>query len=88
MILEEERFQLGYAGVEIVTITNPLYNRKTVQNYCRKYKVNRDGVDFLYSCPTRSNGCYGRGYLEWFKPDGLKLVTSCPCIDKVLEKIK
>jgi hypothetical protein len=85
MILEQEI--INGAG-EIEVIRNPLYNINTISNFCRSYKVNRDGVELLRYCNNR-NGCHGRGWLigEDCKR-GLGYIISCPCLDKTLEKLE
>jgi len=83
MILEfEERDAFG--NVEI--IKNQLYSRTSVKKFVRSYKVNRDaGVELIYGC--RYNKCNGRGWYEMIKPNGLKEIYSCECVDLNINKI-
>ncbi len=86
MILAQETLN---AGGEVEIITNPLYSMETIYKYCRSFKVNRDGVELLRYCNNRANGCGGRGYrMGQNCKNGLIYIISCPCIDKVLEKLE
>ena len=101
MILEQ---QIINAGGEIELVKNPLYSAESMANYTRSYQINTDnGVELLRYCNNK-NGCGGRGYVMLEKspfniayalPDrgglkmsGLKAIESCPCTDKVIEKLE
>ena len=84
MLLEFE--QVNELG-QIESIKNSLFTPSSIKKYVRSYKVNRDGeVQLLYGCKNRR--CHGKGWLLSVKPNGLKEVHTCTCVDKVLEKVK
>ncbi len=82
MILEKEVYdELGQKKL----VKNPVYTRSSVKQYVRSYQVNRDGVELLYSC---THGvCNGRGWYEIEKPNGLRQVETCVCVERTMNRL-
>lgn len=91
MILEKEIYKQSDefgGGFNIEVEKNPLFNKNSIKNYVKSYKVNRDGeIYLLFHCGNRINGCQGRGWVEGIAPNGLKYTQSCYCVDKTLVKL-